>query len=303
VRYVVERVEASLRATKLDVLPLVQLPLRAAWRGSSAWPELVGWCARIIREGKVLNWAVRVGETSRDAMPAIPRVHRALAGTPEKEAPAPRPPGSLIMLPDEAVLADPALAIAVELSRGTAPTPVADDAEVKHPAVGFFDEPWLTALAIDFAMCARDALALIASSKIPVLALHPLAGGALAGTLGPGSSLAPHDDRHALTPEQLEQIAVGVAKLASRVKREPLSARSCDAARAEIETTPRPPNVMVNTIAELALRYVIDRGTIPLPRIHTREALDELWAAGEAAPLPLPLIEKIEELLPQELDA
>src|SRR4051812_23242484 len=40
VGYVLERVEASLRATKLDVLPLVQLPLRAAWRGSSAWPEL-----------------------------------------------------------------------------------------------------------------------------------------------------------------------------------------------------------------------------------------------------------------------
>src|SRR3954469_3737886 len=36
VRYVQQAVEDSLRATKLDALPLVQLPLRSAWRTSSA---------------------------------------------------------------------------------------------------------------------------------------------------------------------------------------------------------------------------------------------------------------------------
>src|SRR5512146_1737558 len=46
-RYVQERVEASLRATRLDAIPLVQLPVRAAWRAHSAWPELRGTCDRL----------------------------------------------------------------------------------------------------------------------------------------------------------------------------------------------------------------------------------------------------------------
>ena len=55
-RYVQDRVERALRATRLDAIPLVQLPVRAAWRTSSAWPELAGTCARLVREGKVLRW-------------------------------------------------------------------------------------------------------------------------------------------------------------------------------------------------------------------------------------------------------
>lgn len=299
VRYLVERIDMSLRATKLDALPLVMLPLRAAWRAASAWPELVGWCARLVREGKVEHWGVHVTETSRDEVPNIPRVKRAVAPAPEPMAP--RPAGSLILLPDEAVMADPALAIAVEVARGATPAPVETDG-IAHPAVGFLDEPWLAALAVEFAMCARDALPLIAQAKVPVFARHPLAGGALAGTIGPGIAFAPKDDRRELTPAQLERIAVGVAKLASRVKQMPIAAQSCEAAKQIVETTPRPPNVLVNTIAELALRYAIDRGTIPLPRIHTREAFAELRGCASAEPLPPALIEMIDELMPQELD-
>src|SRR5262249_12346454 len=40
-RYLVDRVETALRTTRLEGLPLVQLQLRAFWRASSAWPELV----------------------------------------------------------------------------------------------------------------------------------------------------------------------------------------------------------------------------------------------------------------------
>src|SRR5688500_8849305 len=32
-----DRVEASLRATRLDAIPLAQLPLRTSWRRSNAW--------------------------------------------------------------------------------------------------------------------------------------------------------------------------------------------------------------------------------------------------------------------------
>lgn len=302
-RYVVERVEAALRTTKLDVLPLVQLPLRASWIVTPAWPELVGTCARLVREGKVMHWGVRVSETSADPVPAVPKrapktIEDATALL-AKESESVRPRSSLILLPDEAVAADPALAIAVELTRNAgAPAPVADGA-LTHPAMLFLDEPWLATLAVELSMCRRDAISLVAAAvgRKPVLALRPLEGGALAGTLGPGASLAPLDDRRALTPAQLEAIAVGVAKLASRVKREPLAARSCAAARAIIETTPRPPNVVATTLAELALRYVIDRGAIAMPRIHSRDALGELIASANAEPLPEALISKIDELL------
>jgi aryl-alcohol dehydrogenase-like predicted oxidoreductase len=232
-RYVIERVDAVLRGTKLDALPLVQLPLHAKWRESTAWPELVGTCARLVRDGKVMRWG--------------------------------------------AIASEPELA----------------------------EEPWLASIAIEFSLCQRDAVAVIAAcaaKKIAVLARYPLAGGALAGTLGPGVGLSPRDDRRALDPQQLEAIAVGVAKLASRVKREPIAVRSCDAARAIFETTPRPPNLVASTIAELALRYVIDRGVIPLPRIHAPVDLMELVICGSAERLPDPLIAKIDELFPDPVE-
>jgi aryl-alcohol dehydrogenase-like predicted oxidoreductase len=299
VRYLVERIDASLRATKLDALPLVQLPLRASWMVTSPWSELVGTCARLVRDGKVLSWGVRVSETSADPVPVVPKRVTIADATALLAQEAPRPRSSLILLPDEAVAADPSLAIAVELTRNTgAPPPLADGA-LTHPAMLFLDEPWLATLAVDLSMCRRDAIALVAAAagRKPVLALRPLEGGALAGTLGPGASLAPLDDRRALTPAQLEAIAVGVAKLASRVKREPPAARSCAEARSIVESAQRPPNVLVATLAELALRYVIDRGAVAMPRIHTRDALAELIACGNAESLPDPLISKIDELL------
>ena len=55
-RYITDRVDSMLRATRLDAIPLAQLTLRAIWRTSSAWPEVAGTCARLVREGKVLDW-------------------------------------------------------------------------------------------------------------------------------------------------------------------------------------------------------------------------------------------------------
>ena len=304
-RYIVERVEASLRATKLDVMPLVQLPLRASWLVTPQWSELVATCMRLVREGKVLHWGVRVGETSADPVPNVPKKKVTLEDASAllaKEA-GKRPTSSLILMPDEAIAADPMLAIAVELTRNPNPSPQ-ETSELSHPAMLFLDEPWLATLAVELSMCRRDAIALVAAAagKKPVLALRPLEGGALAGTLGPGASLAPLDDRRALTAAQLDQIAIGVAKLASRVKREPPAARASAAARSITESAQRPPNVVATTLAELALRYVIDRGAIAVPRVHTRDALIELVACGNAEPLPDPLITKIDELLADPTD-
>src|SRR5262249_37748528 len=51
--------------------PLAQLPLRPAWLASRAWPELVGTCARLIREGKVLAWGALLDEPGDEAAPVL----------------------------------------------------------------------------------------------------------------------------------------------------------------------------------------------------------------------------------------
>ncbi len=232
--YVQQRIEASLRATRLEALPLVQLPLRAAWRASPAWPELAGACVRLVREGKVLAWgALCAGDTGDDS------------------------------------------------------------AELTELAA----EPWLAALSIPYSLCERGAEAVLSSGGgKAILARRPLAGGALAGTLGPGVRLALHDDRHSLDEPALERIAVLAARLAPLVEREPPAARSCDAARAVLERGRRPSHVEAFTLAELALRFVIDRGAIALPRLHRAERVAEAISSAAAPPHSPELLERLDEL-------
>jgi aryl-alcohol dehydrogenase-like predicted oxidoreductase len=244
-RYVVDRVESALRNTHLDALPLAQLALRAAWRTSSAWPELAGTCARLVREGKVLAWAALVDALEDDTS-------------------------------------------------------------------SLTDEPWLAALSIPYSLCERggdpilDAAGAVstrpvamttaaAERKLAVLARRPLAGAALAGALGPGAKLRMHDDRRALDAATLERIAVGVAKLAAFTKQTPPAALSCDAAKAQLERNRRPEALHAQTVAELALRYVITRGAIALPRLH-REHIPEALAAAHAPPLPRDLLDALAAL-------
>ena len=59
-------VEASLRATRLDVLPLVQLPdWTDARRDARDYAELLDLANRLVREGKVLWWGVVAPEPRR----------------------------------------------------------------------------------------------------------------------------------------------------------------------------------------------------------------------------------------------
>ena len=220
IRYVQERVELSLRATRLDVLPLVMLTALPGWRTSSAWPELTGTLARLVREGKVLEWGELVAPT-----------------------------------PDES-------GVAVELP--------------------------FVATTGTFNLCQR-------TTKV-TLARHPLAGGALAGALGPGVHLAVHDDRHTLDGAALERSAVAAAHLAPLVHGEPPAARSCDAARAVLERGRRPDHLEARTVAELALRWVIDRDAIALPRLHRKEHVDAAVAAASAPPLTPALLERLDSL-------
>jgi len=230
VGYLQERVEATLRASRLEVLSLVQLELRPSWLTSLAWPELVGACARLVGEGKVLAWGALLDEVTDEAAPAL------------------------------------------------------------------VAEPWLTALSVVYQVCDRRAEPLFAAAtqrELAILARAPLAGGALAGRLGPGVSLTPRDDRNAIEPAMLERIAVGCAKLAPLVKHAPVSVRASEAARQIAEQGERPDHVECADVAELALRFAIDRAGIALPRLHRREHLLPGITAAAAPPLSASLIQRI----------
>jgi aryl-alcohol dehydrogenase-like predicted oxidoreductase len=241
--YVQQRVESSLRATRLDVLPLAQLALRPAWVASPAWPELVGTCARLVNEGKVLAWGALLDEPTDDAAPAL------------------------------------------------------------------LAEPWLAAVSVVYHLWARAAEPLFeaaAKRELAVLARQPLAGGALAGRLGPGSILPPRDDRNALDAADLERIAVAIARLAPLVKREPPVARSTPAARRITESVQpaapgpsvqpqRPEHLECMDVAELALRFAIDRAGVALPRLHRREHVIAAITTVSAPPLSPALVARILE--------
>ncbi len=223
VAWVQTAVEKSLRATKLDVLPLVQIAMIPAWASAREWPELGETCARLVREGKVMRWSAVAA-----AEPIAPR-------DPEE----PPPPSAL-------------------------------------------EAPWLAAIALPFSMCERKAA--LPVEKI-ALGHRPLAGGALAGALGPGAKLALKDDRRAVDEPMLVRYAIMAARLAPFVKHVPPSAKSCADARGYLDAGVRPERVECETLAELALRWAIDRGVLALPRLHRKEHVTEAVAAGMAAPL------------------
>jgi aryl-alcohol dehydrogenase-like predicted oxidoreductase len=262
-KYVVERVERALRSSKLDVLPVVQLELRAAWRSSKAWPELIDTCQRLVREGKTLQYAAWVPRIEEDTAELLGERWLSALNVPyslcEREAEpviaaAEKPPVAVEPVAaepapvDDALAAaaarDPLIASVLASQLLVAPAPAA--AEPPPPA-----EP---------------------PPRKAILARRVLAGGALAGTLGPGVKLRQRDDRE-LDPATLERISVGVAKLARYVKETPPAARASEAARQQLERNKRPEHVECVTLPELALRFVLDRGVIALPRIHRHEHL------------------------------
>ena len=275
--YLQERVEAALRSTRLDALPLVLLELRPTWTTSRAWPELVGTAARLVREGKVLaygaslsdedaalpledhgkllaeHWLVALSVAfnacTRTALPLIEAATAAVTYGPEAPPPA---PGRAPMV--------------VSMFDLIAETKVSPSRPIRRTV------------------------------PLAILARQPLAGGALAGHLGPGAKLSPRDDRE-LDPEALERIAVRVARLAALVRTTPPAARASKAARETLEATKRPEQMVAFTLAELALRYVVDRGAIALPRLHRNETIPEALLACAGDPLPPEITAVLEEKL------
>ena len=324
--YLQHRVDTALLATRLDALPLVQLPLRPAWLTSPAWPELVGTCARLVQEGKVLTWAAWLDDLDDLGDLGDLGDLESIANHADRvEAVERTTPGGLIVLADLTALEpyEEAARLAGPPARTTAAdrdgrharldhADAASRAPLDHPGsasagtatvAGLLAEPWLAAVAVTYQLCDRRAEPLFAAAaarKLPVLAHHPLAGGALAGALAPGVRLPPRDDRNALGAAELERIAVGVARLTGLVKRAPPAATASAAAReaAERAARTRPEHVHCGDVAELALRVAIDRAGIALPRLHRRDHLLPAIAAAAAPPLPADLLAEIDQIFP-----
>ncbi len=292
--YVQDRVEAALRATKLDVLPLVHLALRPSWRSSPAWPELVELCARLVREGKVLAWGAFVDAIADDtrhlfaerwlttlSAPFNP-CERAAEPLLDPDAappePPPPPPSDLDLLLAASAKIPGAGMLPPELLLAAATVPILG--APPPPPRSAPDEPPPPAPA--------------ATPHLPVLlARRPLAGGAYAGHIAPGMRLPRTDDRHAIDDATLTRIAVEIARLAPLVHDTPPAARSVEAAQAVLERGRRPDHLEAHTVGELALRYVLDRGAVPLPRLHRADHVASALACLAAAPLSADLVAKI----------
>ena len=306
------RIEASLRATRLDALPLVQLPLRVAWVEDRAWPELADVCARLVREGKVMRWGALVDD--EDAIARTPG--EAAAGEPAapvRVAPDDLALAALATLDGNAPSADDvrrALAAAANQPRpaglilsihdvaAAPPPPPTPPVEPGGPAALVLCVPWIAALSVRLDLCDRRAAPLVDAAKLPVLVRHPLAGGALAGVLGAGVELRVRDDRRAIDDATLARIAVGLATLARYVREVPPAARSTVAGQQRIEQLERLEPVECRDVAELALRFAIDRGghTIALPRLHRFDHLRAAVAAASAPPLGGDLLAELAKL-------
>ena len=280
--HVQQRIEATLRATKLDALPLAMLPLSTAWLTSTAWPELAGTLGKLTREGKVLRWGVRLDLVAADREGRL---------TDELER--------------AAALRDPFCAISIALSacdrRGlpllegiVMTAPVVKKAKPKSTGLlvslddvaddPMLDDPELAAMMgrIPVTPVAGDAERV---KSLQILAREPLAGGVLGGTIGPGMKMSPRDDRRSLDDAMLTKIAIAVGTLAPLVRDLPPAASSCEAARGAFEQGKRPDHVEAKSIAELALRFVLDRGALALPRLHKKEYVTTALQAIAAPPL------------------
>ena len=93
------------------------------------------------------------------------------------------------------------------------------------------------------------------------------------------------DDRLDLDRVTLERIAVAVAHAAPLVRTVPVAASSVEAAKAVLDRSKRRDDLDADTLAELALRFVIDRDTIAIPRLHRVAHVLPSIAAASARPL------------------
>lgn len=289
------RVDAKLRASRLEVLPLALLVVSPAARHAPQWPELVDGCARLVHAGKVLQWG---------ALPT--QLDGAIDLISEPWLTAIAAPYSLCDRAAEPLVAAASRPRVTPVRTGAAaPALAADPALTASLAADAARDPHLAAVlagelerGFAAAPATADAPPPVPLPPLALLARHVLAGGALTGNLAPGSKLALRDDRRELDDATLDQIAIAMADLAPLVRHPPPAATSCEVARAALARGRRPDDVEAMDVAELALRFAIDRGALVLPRLHRREHVIGALAAAMARPLSAELHARLDARFP-----
>ncbi len=143
-------------------------------------------------------------------------------------------------------------------------------------------EPWLAALSVRYSLfdCAAEEQLLPAAvtAGVAVVAREPLARGALGGELGPAVRFPPHDERLGWAAERFEAIVPELAMLAALVKRTPAAASTTDAGRTLLDGMRRGEDVECETVADLALRAVVETPGITAAVVGARR-VDHVLAA------------------------
>ncbi|HUQ08350.1 MAG TPA: aldo/keto reductase [Kofleriaceae bacterium] len=162
-------------------------------------------------------------------------------------------------------------------------------------------EPWVAAVSARFSLFDRtanvadggagDGGALVpaaAKAGVAVIAREPLARGALGGELGPTVRFPPEDERRSWSEARLASIVPELARLAAFASHTPPAASSSVEGRSVLEQMKRGDDLTATTVADLALRYILDTAGITAATVGVRTIPHLAAALGAADGAALP---------------
>lgn len=159
-------------------------------------------------------------------------------------------------------------------------------------AVRAVEQPWVAAVSARYSLFDRSAadelVPAAAKAGVAVIAREPLARGALGGELGPTVRFPPDDERRAWSEARLASIVPELARLAAYATHTPPAAASTVAGRALLEQLRRGEDVSSPSVADLALRYVLDTPGVTSAAVGVRTIphLAATLGAGDGGALP-----------------
>ncbi len=137
-------------------------------------------------------------------------------------------------------------------------------------------EPWLASVQVRYSLFDRAVeeavLPAALAAKVGVIAREPLAAGGLAGDLGPGTPWLPGDERATWPARRWRDLPEELARLAALVRSTPPAATASEAGRALLDGLIRGDDLEQATVAELALRFVVDHPAITVAIAGARTA-------------------------------
>lgn len=159
-------------------------------------------------------------------------------------------------------------------------------------AVRLAAEPWPAALSVRASLFDQAAFETViptaSKSGIAIFAREPLARGALGGILGPKVHFPPEDERLAIPAARLDALVSDLAHLSGFVTTPAPAASATQVGRTILSELRRADDLEVPTVAELALRFVVDTPGITAALAGTRVPLHAALnlAAADGRPLP-----------------